>query len=262
MNPYEILGVEKDADDKTIKNAYRKLAMKYHPDRNPDDAEAEDKFKEANEAYEILSDANKRAQYDQYGTVGNNGQRAYQSQDFQGSFEDIINQFRNSARYQQRDYKPTYGVKLNIHQFYHGTQIDSEDLGKINIPKGAKPRDVLTAKNARLYLELDLDPNYSYSVAGRDLCRIVQIDKISAMIGTSVEFKHLDGKTYRLKIPAGTKEEDLMTMKGLGFYNRDTKQNDDLKVAVLLSNSEINDQEVIDLLKKKGYYKEVFKTGM
>ncbi len=67
---YEILGVNRDASDDEIKKAYRKLAMKYHPDRNPDNQSAEEKFKEAKEAYEILSDAQKRAAYDQYGHAG------------------------------------------------------------------------------------------------------------------------------------------------------------------------------------------------
>ena len=67
---YEILGVNRDASDDEIKKAYRKLAMKYHPDRNPDNPKAEEQFKEAKEAYEILSDAQKRAAYDQYGHAG------------------------------------------------------------------------------------------------------------------------------------------------------------------------------------------------
>ena len=67
---YEVLGVNRDASDDDIKKAYRKLAMKYHPDRNPDSKEAEDKFKEVKEAYEILSDSQKRAAYDQYGHAG------------------------------------------------------------------------------------------------------------------------------------------------------------------------------------------------
>ena len=67
---YEILGVNKGASDADLKKAYRRLAMKFHPDRNSDDANAEEKFKEANEAYEVLSDAQKRGVYDQYGHAG------------------------------------------------------------------------------------------------------------------------------------------------------------------------------------------------
>ena len=64
---YEVLGVDKNADDAAIKKAYRVLAKKYHPDMNPGDKEAEQKFKEASEAYAVLSDPEKRRQYDQYG---------------------------------------------------------------------------------------------------------------------------------------------------------------------------------------------------
>lgn len=70
---YQILGVSKDASDADIKSAYRKLAMKHHPDRNPNDPTAKDKFAEISEAYEVLSNKEKRQQYDAFGTVGNNG---------------------------------------------------------------------------------------------------------------------------------------------------------------------------------------------
>ena len=74
---YEVLGVSKDADAKEIKKAYRKLAMKYHPDKNPGDKAAEEKFKEINEAYEVLSDEEKRSTYDRFGHDGLNGQAGF-----------------------------------------------------------------------------------------------------------------------------------------------------------------------------------------
>ena len=67
---YEVLGVSKGADEREIKKAYKRLAMKYHPDRNQGDAASEEKFKEVKEAYEVLTDENLRARYDQYGHAG------------------------------------------------------------------------------------------------------------------------------------------------------------------------------------------------
>jgi molecular chaperone DnaJ len=91
---YDILGVEKNADDKTIKSAYRKIALKYHPDKNPDDNTAEEKFKEAAEAYEVLSDTNKRARYDRFGHQGVGGASQGGGGGFGGmNMEDIFDQF-------------------------------------------------------------------------------------------------------------------------------------------------------------------------
>ena len=87
---YEVLGVSRDATAKELKKAYRKLAMKYHPDRNPGDKEAESHFKEASEAYEVLSDPEKRARYDQFGHEGLRGAAAGAGFD---SMDDIFSQF-------------------------------------------------------------------------------------------------------------------------------------------------------------------------
>src|SRR5215471_8504488 len=88
---YEILGVQKSASAEEIKKAYRKVAMQFHPDRNPGDKAAEEKFKEAAEAYEVLSDADKKAQYDRFGHagMGNNGRGGFGGM----NTEDIFSQF-------------------------------------------------------------------------------------------------------------------------------------------------------------------------
>ncbi|HEY6529938.1 MAG TPA: molecular chaperone DnaJ [Cellvibrionaceae bacterium] len=87
---YEILGVAKGVSEADLKKAYRRVAMKYHPDRNPDDKDAEEKFKEASEAYEVLSDANKRAAYDQYGHAGVEGAGGMGGGFSGGGFSDIF----------------------------------------------------------------------------------------------------------------------------------------------------------------------------
>lgn len=97
---YEVLGVDRTADDQGLKAAYRKLALQFHPDRNPNDHHAEEKFKEAAEAYSVLSDAQKRAMYDRYGHAGVQGAAAgaggFDPGQFSG-FEDILGEFSVSA---------------------------------------------------------------------------------------------------------------------------------------------------------------------
>jgi molecular chaperone DnaJ len=101
---YEILGVSKDTSDADIKKAYRKLAMQYHPDRNPDDAAAEHKFKEISEAYDVMKDAQKRAAYDRYGHAAFDGSMGQGRPgggggfDFGGSFSDIFEDLFGDAR--------------------------------------------------------------------------------------------------------------------------------------------------------------------
>lgn len=95
---YETLGVSRDADEAEIKKAYRQLALRHHPDRNPGDKESEERFKEVNEAYSVLSDPEKRAQYDRFGTVGVTG-RGFDPSDlgFGTIFEDLFEGFFGGA---------------------------------------------------------------------------------------------------------------------------------------------------------------------
>lgn len=117
-DPYKILGVAKDADQDEIKKSYRKLAMKYHPDRNPGDKEAEDKFKEAAHAYEILGDPEKRARFDRFGHAGlggpgGGGQGFQNMEDIFSSFSDIFGDFfGGGARQRENRNGPRKGADL------------------------------------------------------------------------------------------------------------------------------------------------------
>jgi len=134
---YEILGASRDASDADIKKAYRRLAMKHHPDRNTDDSEeAEGRFKEAKEAYEVLSDANKRAAYDQYGHAGVDPSMGGRPGAGAGGFEDVFGDvfgdiFGGGGRRGQRVHRGSdlqYNLELTLEDAVFGTEV------KIRVP--------------------------------------------------------------------------------------------------------------------------------
>ncbi|MBW1996202.1 MAG: molecular chaperone DnaJ, partial [Deltaproteobacteria bacterium] len=132
---YEVLGVGRNATDNELKAAYRKLALQYHPDRNPGDKEAEEKFKEAAEAYEVLHDPQKRQIYDQYGHQGLEG-TGFSGfggfDDIFSSFSDIFEDFfgfrtgRRSRSRAQRGADLRYDLKLSFMEAAFGTETDIE----------------------------------------------------------------------------------------------------------------------------------------
>ncbi len=133
---YGVLGVARNASDDELKKAYRKLAMKYHPDRNKSDKTAEEKFKEAKEAYEVLSDARKRAAYDQFGHAGveagmgsgGAGSRGFNFSDVFGDmgdvFGDIFGGGRGGQQRQQRGADLRYTLEIDLEAAIHGTTVE------------------------------------------------------------------------------------------------------------------------------------------
>ena len=135
---YEVLGVDRNADDATLKRAYRKLAKKYHPDTNPGDKDAEAKFKEASEAYAVLSDPDKRRQYDQFGhSAFENGAGGAGGFDFSGMdmgdiFGDIFGDFFGGGARRRDPNAPTRGaniraqVRITLEEACFGVEKDIE----------------------------------------------------------------------------------------------------------------------------------------
>lgn len=130
---YEVLGVERGASEADLKKAYRRLAMKFHPDRNPGDKAAEESFKEANEAYEVLSDASKRAAYDQYGHAGadprmGGGGPGFGGANFSDIFGDVFSDFFGGGRGggrggAQRGSDLRYTLELDLEEAVRGTTV-------------------------------------------------------------------------------------------------------------------------------------------
>jgi molecular chaperone DnaJ len=132
---YEVLGINRDASEEEIKKAYRKHAMKWHPDRNPDNPKAEEHFKECKEAYEVLADANKRAAYDQFGHAGVDPHAAGPGPGFGDIFSDIFSDIFGGGRAGRstvfRGADLRYNMELTLEQVAHGFET------KIRIPAAA-----------------------------------------------------------------------------------------------------------------------------
>lgn len=246
---YEVLGVQKGASDDEIKKAFRKLAIKYHPDKNPGDKEAEEKFKEANEAYSVLSDKTKRSRYDQFGHAGVGGDGGGnpfgggfggfggngQSFNFDfggGGFEDIINAmfggggFRAARR--GRDYRTS--ITIDFEEAIFGAtktiSVEGEQI-KLKIPAGiydgqsirlgGKGGEAPNADGQRgdLYVEVRVRAHKTLTREGELILSEITIPMTDAVLGTEVEVETVDGK-ITMKVPAGTQPGTNFKLSGHG----------------------------------------------
>jgi len=263
---YEILGVNRDASDEEIKKAYRKLAMKHHPDRNPDNPSAEEKFKEAKEAYEILSEPQKRAAYDQYGHAGVDPQAGFGggggqgfgnfSDAFGGIFDEIFGGGRGgggrggSNVYRGADLR--YNLEITLEQAAKGTET------KIRIPtmevcepchgSGAKPgSQPKTCPTCNGSGQVRLQQGFFSIQQTCPKChgtgRYIP-DPCNSCHGVGRLKKH---KTLAVKIPAGVDEGDRIRLSGEGEHGVNGGPPGDLYVQIHLKPHAVFQREHNDL---------------
>src|SRR3982074_3248384 len=225
---YEALGVNKDASEEDIKKAYRKLAMKHHPDRNPDSKDAEERFKEAKEAYEMLSEPEKRRAYDAYGHAGVNPQMGGGPEGFGGSagaFGDIFSDiFGGQGRGRASVFRGAdlrYNLEISLEQAARGTET------KIRIPtmetcetckgSGAKPgTQPKTCETCHGSGTVRLSQGFFSIQQTCPTCHgtgKMITDPCATCRGAGRLKKH---KTLAVKIPAGVDEGDRIRLSGEG----------------------------------------------
>ncbi|KAG1707700.1 Curved DNA-binding protein [Nymphon striatum] len=251
---YKILGIERDTPQDELKKAYRKLARKYHPDVSKE-SNAEERFKEVNEAYEVLGDAEKRASYDQLGANWKNGQNFNPPPDWEGGFD--FNQFGGGGHsaggagfsdffesmfgggmggagfqqgqpHQQRTRKPpsqTASVSVDLEDVYSGGStrvvLSGGKTLNVKIPKGIEEGKKIrlsgkASNGGDLLLQIHIRKHPRYILDGSNVSVNLPIAPWEAALGASIEVETLSGK-LKLKIPAGSQSGKKMRLKGRGL---------------------------------------------
>lgn len=267
---YKVLGIKKDAAADEIKKAYRKLAVKYHPDKNPGSKEAEDKFKEINEAYAVLSDPQKKAQYDQFGSTGFH-QRFSQEDIFRGfdvgdifkdmgyGTEDIFSRifgggFHGGTRYRSRkqrgeDFEMELPVSFreavaggekrvsflrdgNREELSVKIPAGIENDSKLRIQgKGGQSRSGGPAGDLYLTIKVGSDPVFTREGDNIVVERWIQFSQ--AVLGASLEVPTTEG-SKRIKIPAGIQPGTKIRLKGFGVPHMGKTSRGDLYVRIFV----------------------------
>lgn len=238
---YDVLGVSKTADDKGIRQAYRRLARKYHPDLNPGDESAEKRFKEINEAHEVLSDPEARKKYDTYGdrwkhadqfeaqgpfTYGGRGAADFGADIFSG-FEDILGKARSGrAGWASTASRLETPVTVSLEDAFYGsvhnvtiTSSTGQRRVEVTVPPGvdtgSKVRFTLDG-DTEILLKVTVAPHERFERKGADLYMEVQVPFEDAILGGESRVETLTGGLH-VKVPAGTQNGQRIRLARQGM---------------------------------------------
>ncbi len=268
MDHYQILGVSRDATPQDIKKAFRKLAMKHHPDKGGDEA----KFKEIQQAYEVLSDPDKRQQYDNpnpfEGIFGQGGDPFRQGTPFGDIFGDIFGHRRQPVK----NPDGLFDMDITLENAYSGmdsTISTPEGKVQLHIPPGVRPGTKFRIPGKAggrmpnlppgdLIVRVNVINPPEWGRENDHLFIRVEVNAIEAMIGSAVRIRHLDGKQYDVTIPAGTQPGGRIKMAGLGMPNPQNGRTGDLYLLVNVHVPTITNEDELNALnnivsKRKGY---------
>jgi len=267
---YEVLGVPKTASEDEIKKSYRKLARQYHPDRNPGDKQAETRFKEVQDAYDILSDKKKREQYDRFGFVGPGegpggfpggttfhwgGGPGGGAQVDPAQFEEILRQFgglggfggfgaaggrrtRGARRPAAPAPQEAHEVTIPFDTAARGGSLSLDVGGRqidVRIPPGVSDGQTMRLAGQGpdgedLFIKLRVGPHPYFKREGNDVILEVPLTVSEAALGTTVEVPTPDGTRLGVKVPPGTSSGARLRLRGRGIKGGD--QYIEIKVVV------------------------------
>ncbi len=277
---YKILGVTKSSTKEDIKKAYRKLARKYHPDLNPDNKESEQKFKEIQEANEVLSDDEKRKTYDMYGTAEfqpGTGRTTWRWQEatpggvefnfgdtggFQDLFGEIFSSRRSSRRGPSKGRDVEYQVTIDFDTAINGGARDitiskqsmngkvSRETLSVKIPPGVHDGSRIRVKgkgeqgrgsSGDLYLRIKVNPHPIFTRKNDDIYIELPITLYEAALGAKINVPTVDG-TARVSIPPGIQNGSKLRLKGKGVNNMKTKKRGDQYVVAKVAMPDVVDE--------------------
>jgi len=258
---FKILGISRNATDKEIKSAFIQLARKFHPDLHPHDEKAESQFKEINEAYEILSDQEKKKSYEQYLSywfTNRDGKskdfyrrNKYKGFDEYSNFDDFLNDLigrfsevgqeiysniSSETKFQSLNLDAEFDLQITFSEALNGTKknlLVNDERIKVQIPKGIQTGSKIRIKNkgniqrgkgkrGDLLVEVSVKSHPIWKVKGLDIYSDLPVSLDELALGANISVASPQGDTY-LSIPSGSLPEQKLRLKGQGLHNLDTQ---------------------------------------